>query len=161
MKLSRSFGGFDPTHAGPYLRYLGERFLSWLAFKLLDKVASKIKANHIFGGLLITAGQVGVGASGTFFYVWCWVIAPPNAGIASHSALLTSLPIWAVMVEFPIMCLLVGFVSVVVQLNGIVRLAPRFTKAAKRIPLVGRFVVRGKRPERAPFRLPSYIQAVK
>lgn len=160
MNLSKSFVSFAPTQIWLYLEALGGLFVIWVVNKFFDKITSKIKVDHVFGGLLLTTGQIGTGASGTFLYVWCWIIAPPNAGIASHSALLTSLPTWAVMVEFPIMCLLMAFVSIVVQLNGIVRLAPRFDKAAKRIPLAGRFVVRGKRSEGTSSTTLPYIQAI-
>ncbi len=152
----------DLSQLWPFLVAAGLFFANWLATRILDKVAGKVKANHISGGLLLTTGQVGTGASGTFFYVWCWVIAPPNVGIAFQSPIQTALPIWAVMVEFPIMCLFVGFASVVVQLNGIVKMAPnsRLARIAKRIPLVGRFVVKGRRSEKTSFRTPSWVQAI-
>jgi hypothetical protein len=146
----------------PYIGAAGVFFAGWLATKFLDRIAAKIRANHVFGGLLITTGQVGAGASGTFFYVWCWVIAPPNVGIAFHSPLQTAIPLWAVVVEFPIMCLFVGFASVVAQANGMVKLAPdsRFARAVRRVPLLRRFVAKGKRSEKASFPPPLYIQAL-
>jgi hypothetical protein len=160
--LKRNSDNFDLSHLWPYLGAVGVFLASWLATRFLDKIAAKIKANHIFGGLLITTGQVGAGASGTFFYVWCWVIAPPNVGIAFRSPLQTALPIWAAVVEFPMMCLFIGFASVAVQANGIVKLAPnsKFARAVRTIPILRRFVVKGKRSEKASFPPPSYIQAI-
>lgn len=131
-----------------------------VVFRVIEAL-SRVKTKHIIGGVAIGTGEAGLGASGTFLYVWNLLIVPPNLGIASHSPLSSAVVIYGMLAEVNLMFSLFGFLSLILLVNGVVKFSNDSwpAKGFRRIPLVRRFVVKGKRPNKSASSVPSYLQA--
>ncbi len=144
-----------------YLEELGRIVAAQIIVRIMFKIASRVKAKHVFGGLAIGTGEAGIGASGTFLYVWNLFIVPPNLSIASHSPLSSAAMIYSMLAYVNLMFLFVSFVSLVLVAYGVVKLSSDSwaAKGFRRFPLVGRFVSKNKRPNKTAKHFPPYIQA--
>ncbi len=151
----------DPSLVISWLEKLGGVVAGLQILFRLIKMASRVKAKHVIGGVAIGAGEAGVGMSGTFLYVWNLLIVPPNLGIASRSPLSSAVMTYSMLVEVDLMFSLVGFLSLTLVANGVVKFSSDSWPARgfRKIPLVRRFVLKSKRPDKAASNVPSYIQA--